>query len=43
MGEAVGIFIAGIAGVFAGMSLLYGAIKLTTLLIERYCAGWNAK
>lgn len=36
MAETLGIFIAGNAGVFLGMALLYISIKLTTVVTSRY-------
>lgn len=35
MNQTMVIFMSGIAGVFVGMALLYGAIKLNTLVTER--------
>jgi len=34
--EAVGIFVAGISGVFLGMAMLYGAIKIVSAIIGRF-------
>jgi hypothetical protein len=36
MGETLGIFVAGNAGVFLGMALLYFSIKLTTVVTDRF-------
>jgi len=36
MGKALGIFVAGTAGVFIGMMLLYGAIQLTAVVVTRW-------
>lgn len=36
MAETLGIFIAGNAGVFLGMGLLYISIKLTTAVTSRF-------
>jgi hypothetical protein len=35
MNSSLTIFIAGLGGVFAGMGLLYVAIRVTTVLVER--------
>ena len=35
MEQAITIFVAGLGGVFIGMALLYIAIRLTSLLIEK--------
>lgn len=34
MNQPMVVFVSGIAGVFAAMALLYGAIKLNTLVTE---------
>ena len=34
MNQPMMIFVSGVAGVFAAMALLYGAIKLNTLVTE---------
>ena len=39
MAGAVEIFLTGITGVFIGMTVLYCAIKLNTLVAERLSAG----
>lgn len=36
MAKAVEIFLTGISGVFIGMTVLYGAIRLNTLVTERF-------
>ena len=36
MGETLRIFVAGIAGVFLGMALLYLSTKLTSVVTDRY-------
>ena len=36
MGEALGVFVAGIAGVFLSMMLLYGAMQLTAGVVTRW-------
>jgi len=33
--EALALCVAGLAGVFVGMTLLYAAIRLTAVLVER--------
>ena len=43
MAKAVEVFIAGIAGVFIGMALLYISIKLTTLAVGKHSAGEGKK
>lgn len=35
MGEALIIFANGVLGVFLGMSVLYGAMRLLTFLVQR--------
>ena len=39
MNEALQVFIAGLGGVFIGMTLLYGAIMLTRLVADRLSKG----
>jgi len=36
MGETLGIFVAGIAGVFLGMALLYVSTKITSVVTDRF-------
>jgi Na+-transporting methylmalonyl-CoA/oxaloacetate decarboxylase gamma subunit len=36
MGETLGIFVAGIGGVFLGMALLYCSTKLTSVVTDRF-------
>ncbi len=43
MEEAVAIFVAGLGGVFIGMALIYAAIRMTSLLIDRLKTKEEAK
>ena len=43
MAETLGIFIAGNAGVFLGMALLYISIKLTTVVTSRFFKSMDEK
>ncbi len=43
MAETLGIFIAGNAGVFLGMALLYISIKLTTVVTGRFFKSMEEK
>jgi len=35
VGDALTIFVAGLGGVFVGMALLYAAIRITSLVVDR--------
>lgn len=35
MSDVLGVFIAGIAGVFMGMALLYASIKIVSMVVSR--------
>ncbi len=39
MKEAIEIFVVGLGGVFIGMTLLYTAIRLISLVVDRMGAG----
>jgi hypothetical protein len=39
--EALAIFITGLCGVFLGMGLLFVAIKITSLLTDRWGGNWG--
>ena len=39
MAEAVSLFVAGLVGVFAGMTLLYVSIRVTSLVMSRMGSG----
>ena len=43
MAETLGIFVAGNAGVFLGMALLYLSIKLTTAVTNRFFKSMDEK
>jgi Na+-transporting methylmalonyl-CoA/oxaloacetate decarboxylase gamma subunit len=40
--QAIEIFVAGISGVFIGMALLYIAIRIVSLVVDRIGAGKEA-
>jgi len=40
--QAIGIFVVGLGGVFVGMALLYIAIRVVALVVERIGAGKEA-
>lgn len=42
MNQAIEIFVAGISGVFIGMALLYIAIRIVSLVVDRIGAGKEA-
>jgi Na+-transporting methylmalonyl-CoA/oxaloacetate decarboxylase gamma subunit len=42
MNQAIGIFIVGFGGVFIGMALLYIAIRIVALVVDRIGAGKEA-
>ncbi|MDD2604145.1 MAG: hypothetical protein RBR20_12060 [Desulfobacterales bacterium] len=42
MNQAMGIFVVGIGGVFVGMALLYIAIRIISLVVDRIGAGKEA-
>ena len=42
MNETVGIFVVGLGGVFVGMAMLYIAIRVVTLVVDRIKTGKEA-
>ena len=43
MEKALGIFVAGLGGVFIGMTLLYATIRITSLVADRLAKKKEAK